>query len=203
MLSLTDAATRKLRELFAADERRGLALRCAIAGRGPGGWQYRLAFASAEDRRPDDVVHDGGGFEVWVDAESAPRLAGATLDWVENLMGAGFSITNPNAVWDDPVSNAVQAVLDEDINPAVAQHGGFVQLLEVRGDTAFVLMGGGCQGCGLANVTLKQGVEVRLRERVPEILHVVDTTDHAGGNNPYYRPAKGAGDPGGASPLAG
>ena len=90
---------------------------------------------------------------------------------------------------------AVQKVIDEDINPAVASHGGVVTLLDVRDATAYIQLGGGCQGCGMADVTLKQGIEVRIREMVPSILGVVDTTDHAEGSNPYFRPSKGGRSP--------
>ena len=84
----------------------------------------------------------------------------------------------------------VQEILDNDINPVVAGHGGHIKLLEVKGHHAYVELGGGCQGCGMASVTLKQGVEARIRELVPEIVAVIDQTDHAGGNNPYFRPSK-------------
>jgi Fe-S cluster biogenesis protein NfuA len=77
-------------------------------------------------------------------------------------------------------------------------HGGYITLLDVKDDVAYVALGGGCQGCGMANVTLKQGIEALIREAVPEIHQVVDTTDHAGGTNPYYQPSKG----GGQSPFA-
>lgn len=198
MVTITERAHAKILELLAAESRAGLALRWAVTGRGPGGWQYQLGFVAPEERRPDDRVVDGGGFEVFVDPESAGRLEGASLDFVEELMQSGFRIENPTPLWSDPVALEVQKVLDEDINPAVASHGGWVALLDVRDDTAYIQMGGGCQGCGMANVTLRQGVEVRIRERVPGIQNIVDTTDHAGGTNPYYQPAKG----GGPSPLA-
>jgi Fe/S biogenesis protein NfuA len=80
--------------------------------------------------------------------------------------------------------------LDSQINPAVARHGGFVQLMDVKDKTVYVLLGGGCQGCGMVDVTLKQGIEVLIKEALPEIEQVVDTTDHAGGTNPFYEPAK-------------
>ena len=83
--------------------------------------------------------------------------------------------------------------------PAVSEHGGFVSLLDVKGDAAYIQLGGGCQGCGMVDVTLKQGIEVMIREAVPEIREIIDQTDHAGGNNPYYQPSKG----GGPSPLSG
>lgn len=94
---------------------------------------------------------------------------------------------------DEPTNDPktkIQELIDYQINPAVAGHGGFIELLEFKDGTVYLKMGGGCQGCGMANVTLKQGIERMLREEIPEILRVVDTTDHAGGTNPYYQPSK-------------
>lgn len=91
---------------------------------------------------------------------------------------------------DEELRGRIQQLFDEQINPAVAGHGGYVELLDVREGVVFVQMLGGCQGCGAANVTLKQGIESILREQVPEIVEVLDTTDHAAGRNPYYAPAK-------------
>ena len=88
------------------------------------------------------------------------------------------------------MADAVQKVLDEKINPSVATHGGFVDLVALEDGVAYLRFGGGCQGCGMINVTLKQGVEKVLFEDVPEIKKVMDTTDHASGDNPYYQPAK-------------
>jgi Fe/S biogenesis protein NfuA len=92
---------------------------------------------------------------------------------------------------DARVKARVQEVLDREINPAVGMHGGFIRLLDVKNHHVYVQLGGGCQGCGMADVTLKQGIETLLKERIPEIVGVVDQTDHAGGANPYYRPGKG------------
>ena len=84
----------------------------------------------------------------------------------------------------------IQQLLDESINPAVAGHGGFVQLIDVKDNVVYIQMGGGCQGCGMADVTLKAGIERMIMEEVPEVTEVLDTTDHASGNNPYYTPGK-------------
>ena len=84
----------------------------------------------------------------------------------------------------------VQQVLDEMINPGVASHGGFVELLDVQDDNIFIRMGGGCQGCGAADVTLKMGIERLIREQVPQVREILDTTDHGSGTNPYYAPSK-------------
>ena len=100
-----------------------------------------------------------------------------------------------NSELDDPLKQRFQLFLDEEINPAVAAHGGFVTLLDIKDHVAYVQMGGGCQGCGMVNVTLKQGIEARMNEVLPEIKELVDTTDHANGTNPYYQPGKGSPTP--------
>ena len=91
---------------------------------------------------------------------------------------------------DKEVRERVQKILDEMINPAIAGHGGWVDLLDVKDNNVYVRLGGGCQGCGMVNVTLKQGIEATIREEIPQIAGVIDQTDHAGGSNPYYQPAK-------------
>lgn len=86
----------------------------------------------------------------------------------------------------DVLRDKVQAVIDRDILPGVRSHGGVIRLLDVQGNTVFLQMGGGCQGCASAETTLKQGVEVAIRNAVPEVGDILDTTDHAAGRNPYY-----------------
>ena len=197
MITITDIATQRIRGYLEAEDRPNLALRFGVQGRGPGGFLYRLVFVDAADRTPSDTMVDAGLFHVFIDADSAPNLAGVTIDYVEGARESGFRIDNPNPLWADPLASAVQKVLDDEINPAVDAHGGWVTLLDVKEGVAYVQFGGGCQGCGMADVTLKQGVDVRIKELVPQIRAVVDTTDHAGGTNPYYQ-----GDARGASPVA-
>jgi Fe/S biogenesis protein NfuA len=84
----------------------------------------------------------------------------------------------------------VQDLIDSSINPAVAGHGGWVQLLDVRDNKVYITMGGGCQGCGAADITLKAGIERLIKEEIPEVEEVLDTTDHGAGANPYYQPSK-------------
>ena len=193
MIALTDSAKRKILGLLEAEGQPGLGLRVAIKGRGPGGFRYDLRFEAEEDKGAGDIVIDAGGFQVFIDPESAPKLKGATVDFVEGIYESGFKIDNPNAGWTDPKAAAVQQVIDTQINPGVAAHGGHVTLLDVKDDIAYIALGGGCQGCGMADVTLKQGIEVMIKEAVPEIRQIIDTTDHAGGTNPYFQPSKGGG----------
>ncbi|MFQ5846068.1 MAG: iron-sulfur cluster assembly accessory protein [Candidatus Methylomirabilales bacterium] len=197
MLTITEAATKKILALMEAEGQTGLALRVAIKGRGPGGFRYELQFVGEEEKEAEDTVADVGGLQVVIDPESAPNLKGATVDYVDGMYESGFKIDNPNPLWTEPKAQAVQEVIDTQINPGVATHGGHVALLDVKDDIAYIALGGGCQGCGMADVTLKQGIEVMIKEAVPGITQIIDTTDHAAGNNPYYQPSKG-----GHSPLA-
>ena len=93
-----------------------------------------------------------------------------------------------NKIPSEELRNRVQELLDTQINPAVASHGGMISLIEVTGNTIYLQLGGGCQGCGMANVTLRQGVEQAIRASIPEAGEVLDVTDHATGANPYYSP---------------
>ena len=97
----------------------------------------------------------------------------------------------PKPGLDTPDGRAILQVLDERINPSIASHGGHISLIDVKDDRAYVRLEGGCQGCGMADVTLKQGVEVEIKNVVPNIIAVLDVTDHAEGSNPYYSPGKG------------
>jgi Fe/S biogenesis protein NfuA len=91
---------------------------------------------------------------------------------------------------DSDLARRVTAVLERDVNPSIAAHGGQAELVAIEGATAYLRLGGGCQGCGMATVTLSQGIEVAITEAVPEIDAIVDVTDHASGRNPYFEPAK-------------
>jgi Fe/S biogenesis protein NfuA len=91
---------------------------------------------------------------------------------------------------DEEIREKVQSLIDNSINPAISMHGGFVELLEVKDKVVYLAMGGGCQGCGMADVTLRHGIEALLRDEIPDIAEVVDATDHESGVNPYYTPAK-------------
>ncbi len=195
---VTDAAREKIREIMEMQNITGRgAIRVGISGRGPAGFNYSMSLEEDAQPAEGEVVQDEGEFKILIEGASLDKLRGASIDFVGQLVGGGFKIDNPNSVWDDPLAAEIQQLIDSQINPGVASHGGYVELLDVKDNRVFVRMGGGCQGCGMADVTLKQGIEALITEEVPGIRQVVDTTDHASGTNPYYQPAKG-----GQSPFA-
>ena len=193
-IELTEAARQQFVGFLAAEEQDGLAIYLAIRGYGPHGFRYELDIADPS-QVDDAIAVDFDGFRMLVDRGSAAKLDGVVIDFLVRGLESGFHFDNPNSRWDDPVAQAVQEVLDAQVNPTVASHGGYVELLDVRGDAAYISLGGGCHGCGMADVTLKQGIEVAITGAVDEIERVLDTTDHAAGENPYYRPQGGGASP--------
>ncbi|HEV2311150.1 MAG TPA: NifU family protein [Acidimicrobiia bacterium] len=175
-----------------------LALWIEVSGEAAGAYRYTMELRPVADARDADVVQRHDDLSVVIDADSVDRLTGATLDFT----GAGMVMQNPNhppvggagaAPTGDlsgPVAQAVLTVLESEINPAIAAHGGRADLVAVDDGIAYVRMSGGCQGCGLAAVTLSQGIEVAILDAVPEVTSVMDVTDHAAGDSPYYESAK-------------
>jgi len=196
MIKITEIAREKVLAAMEAEKREGQALRVTVKNGGTVNVQYGLMFDEEAKKEPNDAVVDGGGFNLLIDAKSVPFLEEATVDYVSNLNGSGFKITTPAAPelptpdLSTPEAQAVQKVIIEKINPGVASHGGNVTLVDVKDGMAYLRLGGGCQGCGMVDVTLKQGIEVMIKESVPAIKGVLDITDHAGGSNPYYQPSK-------------
>lgn len=182
MLTFTDKAKERVLHFLDLQQSQGVtALR--VAGNAA---EHKLWLVKEADKQATDRVFNPGGFDVYLDPQSATSLDGAIVDFVEDMMQNGFRIYYPSPTWDDPIAQRVQDVLDKQINPGIASHGGTVSLEQIEGDTAVVSMGGGCQGCASAQATLSQGVVQMIRAGVPEIKHVVDVTDHAAGENPYY-----------------
>ena len=190
LLEVTKTAREKIQGVIEAEDVEVEGLRIGIEGRSATAFQYSLGLATETEE--DDIVIEMGTFKVLVDAKSAADLKGAVIDYVEDLNSSGFKIENPNTpTWDNPKAQKIQELIDERINPAVAAHGGQIDLLNVEDEAIYIHMGGGCQGCGMANVTLKHGIEAMIQEVFPEIKQVIDTTDHASGTNPYYSAGKG------------
>ncbi|MDX1623771.1 MAG: iron-sulfur cluster assembly accessory protein [Gemmatimonadota bacterium] len=196
MITITDAAAEKIRLALERAEPPRRHLRISVSSSGSE-FGYRLDALTAEDVDPGDRELEQDGFVLVLDQESAERLEGATVDYRESLVENGFRIDNPNepaspelptGARDDlegPVPDRVRTLLDSEINPSIAAHGGHVRMVDYEEGTVFLAFGGGCHGCGMVDVTLKQGIESRIREVVPEVVEVVDTTDHSTGENPY------------------
>jgi Fe/S biogenesis protein NfuA len=179
-----------------------LALWVEVTGARDGAYTYDIYFQAVADAGAGDRVSEDDGLAVVVPESSVARLVGARLDWSDDGDG-GLVIVNPNtpprpqAVVDRPevdlsneLAQRILAVLEAQVNPSIAMHGGHADLVAVEEGVVYVRLSGGCQGCGLASVTLSQGIEVALRDSVPEVVSVVDVTDHASGANPFYEPAK-------------
>lgn len=191
-ITVTPAAKAKIETVRSKSGHPDACLRIAIAGRRGGQFVYQVDLVVAEDAPPDDLAIQTPDLRVLVDKGSADDLDGAVIDLDPSAIGGALRIDNPHEGWRDPVAARVQEVLDRQINPSVAAHGGYVDLLEVRDGAAYVQLGGGCQGCAQVDVTLRQGIEVAIMAAVPQITQVIDTTDHAAGTNPYFQPAKKA-----------
>jgi len=193
-VTVTEAAKKKFHEVTTAEGRANHGLRVIVHGGGSPQPEFALNFVPPEEEdAAGDVVIDAGGLKIHLAADSAKWMDGATIDFIDTLTESGFKVDAPNSGIpkpSGPVADAVQKVLEEKINPAIASHGGNISLVAIEDATAYLRFGGGCQGCGMVNVTLKQGVEKTLFEDVPEITRVMDVTDHASGSNPYYQPAK-------------
>lgn len=202
-ISITSAARERVAEVRSREpDADGLALWVEIVGIAGSAYQYDMAFLRLEEIDETDVVVEHDGLTIVVPRLDAPALDEATID-LDPRLGGGLVIDNPKtptpttpALGMPPLpelhgspEERVRQVLEIQVNPAIAAHGGSADLVAVEGDTAYLRLGGGCQGCGMAAVTLKQGVESAIRAAVPEITRITDVTDHAAGTNPYYEPA--------------
>jgi Fe/S biogenesis protein NfuA len=189
VLRATDVATAQIARILEQEELSDQAVRVAIAERSPTGFQYQLEFCDRSERRDDDLVFEQGPLLFYIAGDSVGDLRGTTLDYVDNGFSAGFKFDNPNRpkLLEDPIAERVHRVLQDQINPGVASHGGHVQLLDVKEGTVYLKLGGGCQGCGQADTTVKEGIQTAICAAVPEIHTVLDVTDHAAGTNPYYQ----------------
>ncbi len=186
LIQLTPIAKERVKSIIDSEDLEVEGLRVSITGRTTNTFEYSLGLEV--ELHPDDVVIDLGDLKVLVDSQSMDSLKGSIIDYVEDLNASGFRVDNPNQpTWDDSRAQKIQELIDTRINPSVAAHGGNIQLLDVTEDSVYVHMGGGCQGCGQAAATLKQGVQAMIQEEFPEIVNIIDTTDHAAGTNPYYQ----------------
>jgi Fe/S biogenesis protein NfuA len=200
VLQVTADAEELLVEARAAEsEPDRLALFLEVNGQSDGVYTYDMWFEAIADASPRDARVELRTMSVIVAAQSIDLIRGATLDVGDD----GLVMVNPNTpapppgyrpapVSDltSPIELAVLEILDSQINPQIAMHGGRADLVAVEDGTAFLRLSGGCQGCGMAAVTLSQGISVAIQEALPEIVEIVDVTAHEDGANPYFEAAK-------------
>lgn len=191
MIQISEAAQAHFRKLIAREDIPGLGVRLAAVQPGTAQADVRLEFAEAADLQGDEWAIDCEGFTLWLDAPSAPFLDGAQIDYESKATGGQLQIRAPKIKGEAPAESAslverVRWLVEHEINPQLAQHRGHVAVQEVTSDGVVVLrFGGGCHGCGMADVTLKQGIERTLLEKVPGVTAVRDATDHDSGTAPY------------------
>jgi Fe/S biogenesis protein NfuA len=200
VLTISPEAQQKVLDVRNAEaDPETLALWIEVNGEANGAYTYLMEFRPTGELDDDVLVERDGELAIAIPAESVDLLRGSTL-----AFNGGMVMQNPNrplppvvraanrpeADLSGEIPQRVIQVLEEQINPAIASHGGYAELVAVEDSIAYLRMGGGCQGCGMAAVTLSQGIEVAILDTVPEITEVIDVTDHASGDNPYYEAAK-------------
>jgi Fe/S biogenesis protein NfuA len=191
MINISESAQTHFRKLIEREALPGLGVRLSASQPGTPKADVRLEFAEQAELQGDEWAIDCEGFTLWLDAASVTYLDGAEIDYVTQATGGQLQIRAPRIKGDVPSESAslverVRWVVEHEINPQLAQHRGNVAVQEVTGDGVVILrFGGGCHGCGMADVTLKQGIEKTLMEKVPGVIAVRDATDHDTGDAPY------------------
>jgi len=191
MIQISESAQTHFRKLIEREELPGLGVRLAAMNPGTPTADVRLEFAEPGDLRGDEWAIDCEGFTLWLDADSVQYLDGAEIDYTAMATGGQLQIRAPKIKGEAPAESAslverVRWIVQHEINPQLAQHKGHVSVQEVSAAGVVVLsFGGGCHGCGMADVTLKQGIEKTLLTKVPGVTAVRDATDHDTGQAPY------------------
>jgi len=192
MIEITENAQNYFSRLIEQQDDEGLSLRLSVNHAGTPGASCDLQFCPQGHSMPDDHELKFAGFKMFVAKASEPWLEKAQIDFEEDSTGGQLTIKAPGIKGSEPSAEAtledrVGWLLETEVNPALASHGGRVGLVEITEKKEVILQfGGGCQGCGMADVTLKQGIEQTLTRNIPEITAVLDVTDHQSGSNPYY-----------------
>lgn len=191
MITITPEAQEHFGKLLSSQEE-GTGIRVFVVNPGTPHAECGVSYCPPDAVEKDDLQLPFDLFTAYVDEESIPYLEEAEIDYQTDDMGGQLTLRAPNAkarkVADDaPVIDRIRYLLESEINPQLANHGGQVSLAEFTEDGIVVLQfGGGCQGCGMADVTLKDGIEKTLLEKIPEVKGVKDITEHQAGENPYY-----------------
>ena len=193
MASITDSAQEYLVELLEKQNVEGIAVRIFILDAGTPRAETCISFCRPGEDKADDEVKQYKGFNAFIDQHSIPFLEDAVVDFQKDSMGGQLTIKAPNSrmpklTKDSPLEDHINYILYNEINPGLAAHGGHVTLEEIFEDSVAVLrFGGGCQGCGMVDVTLKDGVEKTLMSQIPQLTEVRDVTDHSIKENAYYQ----------------
>jgi Fe/S biogenesis protein NfuA len=197
MIDISERAQSHFARLLKQQGIEGLGILVRVTAPGTPAAACELEFCEPDDLGGDEQVIHCTGFDLHVQHDSVAWMQGATMDFEPTNTGGLLNIRAPKIKGDIPGPDAglvarVRYVLDSEVNPKLAAHSGEVKLVSVEADATVVLQfGGGCQGCGMVDVTLKQGVEKTLREHIPEISAVRDATDHSSGKKPYYKRHEG------------
>lgn len=191
-VNITPAAQEYLAGLLAKQECEGIGIRIFVTDPGTPKAETCIAYSRPGEHNEEDLVVAYEAFNAYFEQRSIPFLSEAKVDYAADKFGGQLTIRAPNSrvpkVTDDsPIEDRINYVLHNEVNPGLAAHGGVVSLLEVRDDYAVLKFGGGCQGCGMVDVTLKEGVEKTLLDKVPELKGVKDTTDHSDDSQAYYK----------------
>jgi Fe/S biogenesis protein NfuA len=191
-INITPAAQDYLADLLEKQNTTGIGIRVFITQPGTPYAETCIAYCKPGEEKPDDIAIALERFTAWIDGVSEPFLEDALVDYATDRMGGQLTIKAPNAKVpmvneDSPLNERINYYLQTEINPGLASHGGQVTLIDVVDEGVAVLQfGGGCQGCGQADVTLREGIEKTLMERIPELKGVRDITDHSNRDNAYY-----------------
>ncbi|WP_193164437.1 Fe-S biogenesis protein NfuA [Microbulbifer hainanensis] len=191
-VTITESAKEYLRDLLAKQDCEGIAIRMFVSSPGTPNAETCIAYCRPGEEQEGDVMLEMDGLKAYFEGRSIPYLDEARVDYASDKMGGQLTIRAPNSrmpkITDDsPIEDRINYVLYNEVNPGLAAHGGQVSLVEVTDDHYAVLkFGGGCQGCGMVDMTLKEGVEKTLKEKVPELAGVKDITDHTDKSQAYY-----------------
>ena len=191
-ITFTESAQAYLADLLAKQNTPGIGIRVFITQPGTQYAETCIAYCKPHEQKPEDTALALPEFTAWLDSVSIPFLEDAVVDYATDRMGGQLTIKAPNAKVpmvseDSPLTERINYYLQTEVNPGLASHGGVVSLVDIDDEGVAILrFGGGCQGCGMVDMTLKDGVEKTLMERIPELKGVRDVTDHSNKENAYY-----------------
>ena len=195
-ITITDSAQGYLKQLLDSQNVAGIGVRIFVEHPGTPRAECCMSYNQPEDTDPSDLKISYADFDAYLEADSTTYLEDAVIDYNKDRFGGQLTFRAPNAKVpkvgaDASVEERINYILQTEINPNLASHGGMVMLVDLVDDeaglTAVLKFGGGCQGCSAVDITLRQGVEVQLKQQIPELMHVIDETDHTQTANAYYR----------------